>query len=67
MDRFSQLGVFAAREAMIHSGLDWENGDPYRRGVSIGSGVGGIATIEQFSNILHERGPRRMSPFTVPR
>jgi 3-oxoacyl-[acyl-carrier-protein] synthase II len=67
MDRFSQLGVFAAREAMIHSGLDWENGDPYRRGVSIGSGVGGIATIERFANILHERGPRRMSPFTVPR
>ncbi len=67
MDRFSQLGVFAAQEAMKHSGLDWENGDPYRRGVSIGSGVGGIATIEHFANVLRDRGPRRLSPFTVPR
>ncbi|MBC8202931.1 MAG: beta-ketoacyl-ACP synthase II [Planctomycetes bacterium] len=67
MDRFSQLGVFAAKEAMAHSGLDWENGDPYRRGVSIGSGVGGIATIEHFAHVLRERGPRRLSPFTVPR
>jgi 3-oxoacyl-[acyl-carrier-protein] synthase II len=67
MDRFAQLGVFAAREAMAHSGLDWKNGDPYRRGVSIGSGVGGIATIEHYSAILNERGPRRISPFTVPR
>ena len=67
MDRFSQLGVFAAREAMAHSGLDWKNGDPYRRGVSIGSGVGGIETIEHFSHVLREKGPRRISPFTVPR
>jgi 3-oxoacyl-[acyl-carrier-protein] synthase II len=67
MDRFSQLGVFVAQEAMKHSGLDWENGDPYRRGVSIGSGVGGIATIEHFANVLRDRGPRRLSPFTVPR
>lgn len=67
MDRFAQLGVFAAHEAMAHSGLDWKNGDPYRRGVSIGSGVGGIATIEQFAHILRDRGPKRLSPFTVPR
>ncbi|MBC8523249.1 beta-ketoacyl-ACP synthase II [PVC group bacterium] len=67
MDRFSQLGVFAATEAMNHSGLDWENGDPFRHGVSIGSGVGGISTIEHFANVLRDRGPRRLSPFTVPR
>ena len=67
MDRFSQLGLFAAMEAMSHSGLDWETGDPYRRGVSIGSGVGGISTIEYFANVLRDRGPRRLSPFTVPR
>jgi len=67
MDRFSLIGLFAAREAMAHSGLDWEHGDPYRRGVSIGSGVGGISTIEHFANVLRDRGPRRISPFTVPR
>jgi 3-oxoacyl-[acyl-carrier-protein] synthase II len=67
LDRFSQLGICAAREAMAHCGLDSEQGDPYRRGVSIGSGVGGIATIEQFAGVLRDRGPKRMSPFTVPR
>ena len=34
---------------------------------SIGSGVGGISTIEHFANVLRDRGPRRLSPFTVPR
>ena len=67
MDRFSQLGMWAAIEAMQHSGMDWEQGDPYRRGVVIGSGVGGIQTIEYFSNVLRTRGPRRLSPFTVPK
>jgi 3-oxoacyl-[acyl-carrier-protein] synthase II len=67
MDRFSQLGVWAAAEAMEDSGLDWEQGDPYRRGVVIGSGVGGIQTIEYYAGVLTEKGPRRMSPFTVPK
>ena len=52
---------------MEHSGLDWEQGDAYRRGVVIGSGVGGIQTIEHFSGVLKEKGPRRLSPFTVPK
>lgn len=67
MDRFSQLGTWAAIEAMEDSGLNWQSGDPYRRGVVIGSGIGGIQTIEAGHSILLERGPRRMSPFTVPR
>ena len=67
MDRFSQLGVWAAAEAMEDSGLDWEQGDPYRRGVVIGSGVGGIQTIEYYAGVLTEKGPRRISPFTVPK
>ncbi|MDE1038540.1 MAG: beta-ketoacyl synthase N-terminal-like domain-containing protein [Phycisphaerales bacterium] len=66
-DRFAQLGLWAAIEAMEHSGLDWEQGDAYRRGVVIGSGVGGIQTIEHFSGVLKEKGPRRLSPFTVPK
>ena len=66
-DRFAQLGIWAAIEAMEHSGLDWEQGDAYRHGVVIGSGVGGIQTIEHFSGVLIEKGPRRLSPFTVPK
>lgn len=66
-DRFAQLGLWAAIEAMESSGLDWEQGDPYRHGVVIGSGVGGIQTIEFFDGVLREKGPRRLSPFTVPK
>ncbi len=66
-DRFAQLGLWAAIEAMENSGLDWEQGDAYRRGVVIGSGVGGIQTIEHFAGVLQEKGPRRLSPFTVPK
>ena len=67
MDRFSQLGMGAAIEAMESSNLDWQQGDPYRRGVVIGSGVGGIQTIEHFAGVLKVNGPRRLSPFTVPK
>lgn len=66
-DRFAQLALWAAIEAMESSGFDWENGDAYRNGVVIGSGVGGIQTIEHYDGVLREKGPRRLSPFTVPR
>jgi len=66
-DRFAQLGLWAAIEAMEHCGLDWEQGDTYRRGVVLGSGVGGIQTIEHFAGVLAEKGPKRLSPFTVPK
>ncbi len=66
MDRFCQLGVYAAAEAADDAGLDFGSGDPYRRGVVIGSGVGGIQTIEQGLRTLVDRGPRKLSPFTVP-
>ena len=66
-DRFAQLGLWSAIEAMENCGLDWGQGDPYRRGVVIGSGVGGIQTIEYFDGVLREKGPRRLSPFTVPK
>ncbi|MBC8201218.1 MAG: beta-ketoacyl-ACP synthase II [Planctomycetes bacterium] len=66
-DRFAQFGLWAAIEAMENSGLNWEEGDSYSRGVVIGSGVGGIQTIEHFSGVLREKGPRRLSPFTVPK
>jgi 3-oxoacyl-[acyl-carrier-protein] synthase II len=67
LDRFSQLGVTAAIEAVQHSGLDFDKEDPTRCGAVVGSGVGGIQTIEQGVLLLAEKGPERLSPFTVPR
>jgi 3-oxoacyl-[acyl-carrier-protein] synthase II len=67
MDRFCALGVYAADEAVEDSGLDMSKGDPHRRGVVIGSGVGGIQTVEQGHTLLLKAGPRRISPFTVPK
>ncbi len=67
MDRFCLLGVYAATEAAEDCGIDFNAGDPYRRGVVIGSGIGGILTIEQGHIKLLEGGPRKVSPFTVPR
>ena len=67
MDRFCLLGVYAAAEAADDCGIDFDAGDPYRRGVVIGSGIGGILTIEQGHNKLLKTGPRKVSPFTVPK
>ena len=67
MDRFSAMGMVAAQEAVCNCGIDMESGDPYRRGVVIGSGVGGILTIEQGHAKLLRSGPRMISPFTVPK
>ncbi|MEE2908508.1 MAG: beta-ketoacyl-ACP synthase II [Planctomycetota bacterium] len=67
MDRNSQLGVCAAIEAGEACGIDFQSGDPTRRGVSIGTGIGGIITIEMEHNKLLAKGPRRISPFCVPK
>ena len=67
MDRFSLFGMFAADEAARDAGFDPDSGDPYRHGVAIGSGVGGIITIEDGTRDLLKRGPNKMSPFTVPK
>ncbi|MFN9992633.1 MAG: beta-ketoacyl-ACP synthase II [Phycisphaerales bacterium] len=67
LDRFAQLGIGAAHEAVIHSGIDFSKEDPERCGVVVGSGVGGISTIEIGVNALRDRGPHRINPFTVPR
>ncbi|MDT8339962.1 MAG: beta-ketoacyl-ACP synthase II [Longimicrobiales bacterium] len=68
-DRFSQLGLVAAFEAMRNAGFaDAPKGvpDPERFGVIFGSGIGGIATFEAQHRLLLERGPKRVSPFFVP-
>lgn len=66
-DRAALLGLDAAVEAVEHSGWDHQSGDPARHGVIIGSGIGGIRTIEEGYHTLLHRGPSRISPFTVPR
>lgn len=65
-DRYAQFAVFAAREAVKNSGLDMSKEDPYRVGVLVGSGIGGMDTIEKQANALQTRGPRRVSPFMIP-
>jgi len=67
LDRFTVLGLAAAAEAVTHSGLDFSTEDGERCGVVIGSGIGGIKTIEDGVGVMLERGPDRLSPFTVPR
>lgn len=66
MDRFTQLAVTAASEAMAHSGIDMEKEDPWRVGVITGSGIGGITTFEEQHKALMDRGPGRVSPFFIP-
>ncbi len=67
MDRFTQYAVNAAMQAWEDSGLK-KNVlvDKNRLGVSIGSGIGGIQTIEEQMKVLLEKGPRKISPFMVP-
>lgn len=66
-DRVSLLGLEAAREAIAHSGWDHTQGDPQRHGIVLGSGIGGISTIEESVQTMTTKGPSRISPFTVPR
>jgi 3-oxoacyl-[acyl-carrier-protein] synthase II len=65
-DRFSQFGVFAARQALLDSGLDLEKTDRDQVGVFLGSGIGGLKTTEDQHSILLEKGPGRLSPFMIP-
>lgn len=67
LDRFAILGISAGIEAVNNSGLDFSKEDPTRCGVIVGSGVGGIQTIEAGMMVLMQKGPDRLNPFTVPR
>ena len=66
MDRFAQFAAVAAQEACRQAGLEPGTVDPYRVGVIIGSGIGGISTLSQQHEILIDRGPKRVSPFLIP-
>ncbi len=65
-DRFSKFGVIAAKEALADSGLTINSSNASRIGVIIGSGVGGLLTMETQAHVLNQKGPGRVSPFTVP-
>ena len=67
LDRFGQFGLAAAVSAVKDSGLDFKSENVYRCGVLIGSGIGGIETLEEQNFILTTRNVTRVSPFTVPR
>lgn len=63
---FSQYAVAAAKEAFAQSGIDMEKEDPYRVGVSVGSGIGGLGDMEEEHAKLLEKGPSRVKPLLVP-
>lgn len=66
VDRFIQFAIAATKQALAQADLDISKMDATRAGVYIGSGIGGLATLEENHKILLEKGPRRVSPFMVP-
>ena len=66
LDKFSQYAIIASREAWKDSGLDKEKENMERVGVVIGSGIGGIETIETENKKCNEKGPDRVSPMYIP-
>ena len=67
LDRFAQFGIVASKSAVKDSGIDFSTCDTNRCGVLIGTGIGGIETLQEQNRTLTERGVSRVSPFTVPR
>jgi len=65
-DRYTHFGYIAARQAVKDAALDMAREDGDRVGVIIGSGIGGMYTYESQLKVLAERGPRKVSPFTIP-
>ena len=65
-DRYTHFGFVAAKQAVADAKLEMANEDPDRVGVIIGSGIGGMLTIEAQHKVLVERGPRKVSPFMIP-
>jgi 3-oxoacyl-[acyl-carrier-protein] synthase II len=66
-DDFIQFALIAAKQALTDSGYEPKTPDEqYRAGVLVGSGIGGLPSISETSVLLHEKGPRRISPFFIP-
>jgi 3-oxoacyl-[acyl-carrier-protein] synthase II len=65
-DRYAQLAIAAAQEALAESNLVIDDSNRDRVGVLVGTGIGGIITLTENFDLLRERGPERVSPFLVP-
>src|ERR671931_261370 len=65
MDRFAQMILAAARQAEADSGVDVA-ADPDRIGASIATGIGGLKSFQDCYDVLRDRGPDRVSPFSIP-
>ncbi|HHU71289.1 MAG TPA: beta-ketoacyl-ACP synthase II [Clostridiales bacterium] len=66
MERFSQFAIVAAKEAIEDSNIDLDKVDKERFGVIVGSGIGGIESIEKEEQKLLDKGPRRINPLFIP-
>jgi 3-oxoacyl-[acyl-carrier-protein] synthase II len=66
LDRVIALALVAAREALQQSGLEVRDANRERIGVAIGSGIGGLTTLQESIRSLIHSGPRRVQPFTIP-
>jgi 3-oxoacyl-[acyl-carrier-protein] synthase II len=67
LDPFAQYGLVASMDAVTDSGIDFSREDPFRCGVILGSGVGGLGEIEVQHTRMLDKGPDKVSPFTVPK
>jgi 3-oxoacyl-[acyl-carrier-protein] synthase II len=67
MDRFCHFAVKASDEAVAMAGISADTMDPHRIGVLIGSGIGGLHTLETEARKLFEKGPKRVSPMLIPK
>ena len=65
-DRYTHLAMAAAGEAWRDAGLEQASIDLDRAGVLVGSGIGGLRTLEEQHTILKDRGPKKVSPFMIP-
>lgn len=66
LDLFSQYAVYAAKEALVNANINMEQEDATKVGVILGSGIGGLGTIETEMKKLFDRGPKRVSPLFIP-
>jgi 3-oxoacyl-[acyl-carrier-protein] synthase II len=67
IDRFAQFAIASALDAVADSGLEFSKEDPYRCGVAIGSGIGGLNEFEAQHERLHTKGIDKVSPFFIPK
>jgi 3-oxoacyl-[acyl-carrier-protein] synthase II len=67
LDRFTLFAMYAGGKAIEDAGLDFSKEDPYRCGIILGSGIGGLAEIEIQVERLLSKGPDRVSPLTIPK